>query len=111
MRDLHISADKIVDCLSDGVYVCDRERRIVYWSKAAERITAPVLMQIADHDRGVPPQAAASAAFKAHAEVRHYPCDHFDIFAGHEWFEPAVKHQISFLTRHLAQTETAEATR
>ncbi|MGV9791740.1 alpha/beta hydrolase [Gordonia sp. NPDC003422] len=79
--------------------------------KAAERITAPVLMQIADHDRGAPPQAAASAAFKAHAEVRHYPCDHFDIFAGHEWFEPAVKHQISFLTRHLAQTETAEATR
>ena len=39
MKDLFVSAEKIVDCLSDGVYVCDRERRIVYWSKAAEQIT------------------------------------------------------------------------
>jgi sigma-B regulation protein RsbU (phosphoserine phosphatase) len=29
----------ILDSLNDGVYVCDRERRIVYWSKSAERIT------------------------------------------------------------------------
>jgi PAS domain S-box-containing protein len=29
----------ILDSLSDGVYVCDRNRRIVYWSKSAERIT------------------------------------------------------------------------
>ena len=29
----------ILDFLSDGVYVCDRQRRIVFWSKAAERIT------------------------------------------------------------------------
>ena len=38
-NDLLISAEKIMDCLSDGVYVCDRDRRIVYWSKSAERIT------------------------------------------------------------------------
>ena len=38
-NDLHISPEKIMDCLSDGVYVCDRDRRIVYWSKSAERIT------------------------------------------------------------------------
>ena len=29
----------ILDSLSDGVYVCDRDRRIVYWSKSAEQIT------------------------------------------------------------------------
>jgi len=29
----------IVDALSDGVYVCDLDRRITYWSKSAERIT------------------------------------------------------------------------
>jgi PAS domain S-box-containing protein len=29
----------IVDSLSDGLYVCDLERRITYWSKSAERIT------------------------------------------------------------------------
>jgi PAS domain S-box-containing protein len=38
-NDLLISAEKIMDCLNDGVYVCDRNRRIVYWSKSAERIT------------------------------------------------------------------------
>ena len=38
-NDLLISAEKIMDCLSDGVYVCNRDRRIVYWSKSAERIT------------------------------------------------------------------------
>jgi PAS domain S-box-containing protein len=34
-----ISTEKIIDCLNDGVYVCDRDRRIVFWSKSAERIT------------------------------------------------------------------------
>ena len=39
MNDFLISAEKILDCLSGGVYVCDRNRRIVFWSKSAERIT------------------------------------------------------------------------
>jgi PAS domain S-box-containing protein len=29
----------ILDSLGDGLYVCDTQRRIVYWSKSAERIT------------------------------------------------------------------------
>lgn len=33
------NADVIMDSLNDGLYVCDRERRILYWSKSAERIT------------------------------------------------------------------------
>jgi len=68
---------------------------------AAARITAPLLVQIADFDRSAPPQAAAKAAFKGRAEVRHYPCDHFDLFPGRPWHEPAVAHAVSFLTRHL----------
>ncbi|TCJ97524.1 alpha/beta hydrolase [Nocardia alba] len=67
----------------------------------ADRITAAVLVQIADFDRAAPPHAAAKAAFKARAEVRHYPCDHFDLFAGNPWFETAVAHQAQFLRRHL----------
>jgi PAS domain S-box-containing protein len=39
MENLLTSAEVILDCLSDGVYVCDRERRIVYWSTSAQRIT------------------------------------------------------------------------
>ena len=29
----------IINSLSDGVYVCNLDRRITYWSKSAERIT------------------------------------------------------------------------
>jgi PAS domain S-box-containing protein len=39
MKDLPFSVEDILDNMGDGVYVCDRERRIVYWSRAAERIT------------------------------------------------------------------------
>ena len=39
MKDLFFLSEVILDCLSDGVYVCDRDRRIAYWSKSAERIT------------------------------------------------------------------------
>ena len=69
--------------------------------KQAERIAAPLLVQIADFDRSAPPHAAAKAAFKGKAEVRHYPGDHFDVWPGKEWFEPALAHQVQFLTRHL----------
>ena len=39
MDDLLTQSNIILDSLSDGVYVCDRDRRIAYWSKSAERIT------------------------------------------------------------------------
>ena len=54
---------------------------------------------------GCSPQAAAKAAFAARAEVRHYPCDHFDIFAGvsgNNWFERCAPHEVDFLRRHVA---------
>ncbi len=38
-QDLLTASSVILDSLSDGIYVCDTDRRIVYWSKAAERIT------------------------------------------------------------------------
>ena len=70
-------------------------------AKAAKHLSCPLLVQIADFDRSAPPHAAAKAAFNGRAEVRHYPCDHFDVWPGTEWFEPALAHQVSFLTRHL----------
>ena len=38
-RELLTASNVILDSLNDGVYVCDRERRIVFWSRGAERIT------------------------------------------------------------------------
>ncbi|WP_193611511.1 alpha/beta fold hydrolase [Nocardioides lijunqiniae] len=74
--------------------------------RLASRVRCPMLVQIADFDRSAPPRAAAKAAFKGRAEVRHYPCDHFDVWPGKDWFEPAVEHQVAFLTRHLAAATT-----
>ncbi|MEO8813741.1 MAG: acetylxylan esterase, partial [Mycobacterium sp.] len=74
----------------------------------AGKLNCPTLMQIADFDRSAPPHAAAKAAFKARAEVRHYPCDHFGVYQGHECFDAVVSHQINFLTRHLELGSLAE---
>ncbi|MCR4413147.1 MAG: SpoIIE family protein phosphatase, partial [Thermoguttaceae bacterium] len=38
-QELLTASNVILDSLSDGVYVCDTDRRIVFWSRAAERIT------------------------------------------------------------------------
>jgi fermentation-respiration switch protein FrsA (DUF1100 family) len=70
--------------------------------RAARHVTCPVLVQIADFDRSAPPHAAAKAAVRARAEVRHYPCDHFDVWPGKPWFEASVAHQARFLRRVLA---------
>ena len=67
--------------------------------RQAKDVRCPVLVQIADFDRSAPPRAAAKAAFAARATVRHYPCDHFDVWSGKAWHEPAVRHQVDFLTR------------
>jgi PAS domain S-box-containing protein len=34
-----VGIGEIVDSLSEGIYVCDLERRITFWSRSAERIT------------------------------------------------------------------------
>ncbi|HTM84672.1 MAG TPA: alpha/beta fold hydrolase [Mycobacterium sp.] len=74
----------------------------------AGQVNCPTLVQIADFDRSAPPYAAAKAAFKARAEVRHYPCDHFGVYHGQESFDRVVAHQISFLTRQLQLESVAD---
>jgi pimeloyl-ACP methyl ester carboxylesterase len=71
-------------------------------ARHAGSLRCPVLVQIADFDRSAPPRASVKAAAAARAEVRHYPCDHFDVWPGSDWFEPALAHQLHFLRRHLA---------
>ncbi len=69
---------------------------------SAAKVRAPMLVQIADFDRSAPPYAALKAAVKARAQVRHYPCDHFDVWPGKERFDLVVSHQAAFLRRVLA---------
>ncbi|HJQ05793.1 MAG TPA: alpha/beta fold hydrolase [Nocardioides sp.] len=67
--------------------------------KAAADLEVPWLVQVADFDRSAPQHAAMKAAFAGRAEVRHYPGDHFDLFAGKPFHEPAVEHSLHFLRR------------
>ncbi len=67
----------------------------------ASRLRCPVLVQIADEDRTAPVSAALRAAWQARADVRHYPCDHFDVYPGSDWFEPVIAHQLQFLRFRL----------
>jgi uncharacterized protein len=69
---------------------------------AARRLTCRLLVQIADFDRYVPAYAVAKTAAAGRAEVHHYPCDHFDVWPGHDWFEKASADQVAFLHRALA---------
>ncbi|HEY2205572.1 MAG TPA: alpha/beta hydrolase [Pseudonocardia sp.] len=72
--------------------------------RRAADVTCPLLVQIADLDRTAPPASATAAAARApRAEVRHYPCDHFDVYPGQPWHEAAAAHQVAFLTRHLSR--------
>jgi uncharacterized protein len=72
--------------------------------KSAGEVSCPALFQVADFDRSAPPQSSMKAAFAARAQVRHYPCDHFDVYAGKEWHGAVVAHQVAFLTRVLARS-------
>lgn len=70
-------------------------------NRRARRIECPIMFQIGEFDRVTPPKAALKAAARARrSELKRYPIDHFDIYAG-EPFEQAVADQIEFLGRHL----------
>jgi fermentation-respiration switch protein FrsA (DUF1100 family) len=75
--------------------------------RRAAAVSCPVLVQVADEDRTVPPASQMDVGQRSRAEVRHYPCDHFDVHPGGEWFETAVEHQLAFLTRRLAAASRA----
>lgn len=44
-----IGAREILDCLADGAYITDLERRIVFWSRSAERITGWSARDVVNH--------------------------------------------------------------
>jgi uncharacterized protein len=56
-------------------------------AKAARQIRASLLIQIAEFDQYVPTHSTAKTALQGRGEVRRYPCAHFDVWPGGEWFE------------------------
>jgi uncharacterized protein len=69
---------------------------------AAKKLRGVLLAQIADFDRYVPADSVAKTAVHGRGQVHHYPCDHFDVWPGHDWFEQVSDDQVAFLRRVLA---------
>jgi pimeloyl-ACP methyl ester carboxylesterase len=75
----------------------------------AGRVACPVLVQVGANDRVAPPAAARRTAKKAlHAQLREYPVDHFDFYAG-PWQERALADQLDFLTHTLDRCVRTES--
>ena len=75
----------------------------------ASRVSCPLLVQVGTSDTICPPAAGRRAAAKAGplAELREYPVDHLDVYAG-AWQEQALADQLDFL-RRCAQPASAPA--
>jgi uncharacterized protein len=76
---------------------------------AAKRLKCRLLVQIADFDRYVPADAVAKTAAAGRAVVHHYPCDHFDVWPGHDWFSKASADQVAFVSRVFAPVVASTA--
>jgi pimeloyl-ACP methyl ester carboxylesterase len=68
---------------------------------AVKKVRCPLLVQIADFDQYVPADGVAATAARGRAQVHHYPCDHFDVWPGHSWFDRAAADQVAFVGRVL----------
>lgn len=75
---------------------------------AAKRLRCPLLVQIADFDRYVPAESVVKTAVLGRGVVHHYPCDHFDVWPGHDWFERAAADQVAFLARTFSTSSTPD---
>ena len=66
----------------------------------ASRVSCPLLVQVGTSDSICPPGAGRHAVAKAgtRAELREYPVDHLDVYAG-AWQEQALADQLGFLRR------------
>lgn len=74
----------------------------------AKALRGKLLVQIADFDRYVPADAVAKTAVHGHGQVHRYPCDHFDVWPGHDWFDKASADQVRFVQRVVAATAPSE---
>jgi uncharacterized protein len=69
--------------------------------RTADRITCPVLFQIAEHDAITPAHVAQRAVAKIKGStVRTYDCGHFDPYV-EPFFATVVTDQLAFLAEHV----------
>lgn len=71
--------------------------------RTADRISCPLLVQVAAQDAITPPGPAARAAAAApYGELRSYGCGHFGVY-NPPWFDRVVADQVDFLRENLIE--------
>lgn len=68
-------------------------------ARVAPQVRCPMLAQVFDDDRSVPPHTSLRAAVQARAAIRRYPGDHFDPYPGGAAHEAVLRDQLAFLAR------------
>ena len=63
-------------------------------------VQCPILIQLCDDDSLAPIGPETAKELEKHAEVKHYPIGHFDIYTGDN-FEKSVSDQLEFFNKHL----------
>lgn len=77
-----------------------------YTPGTAEHLHMPLLMILADRDLQASSVFAGRIAGRApHADIRHYPLGHFDVYLGRA-FEEISDRELEFLREHLIASET-----
>lgn len=76
-----------------------------YVRGTAERLSMPLLICLADHDLQASSAFAARVASRApHADLRHYPLGHFDVYRGAA-FDQISDEQLAFLRTYLCSPD------
>lgn len=70
-----------------------------------DRITCPVLIQVATHDTILPPSSITRfvCQTRPHMQIKHYPAGHFDAFHG-RLFDSSAEDQVNFILTALGES-------
>lgn len=98
-----LAGDRYDELIAENDVVARIALRVPFYSpgRVAGRITAPTLVQLAEHDIVTPYDVALKAVRRIpKGEVRSYDCSHFEPYL-EPYFDTVVTDQIDFLTRNV----------
>ena len=98
-----LAGDRREELLPENDVAARIALRVPFYSpgRRAPKITAPTLVQIAEHDSVTPYEVALKAARRIpKGEIRTYDCQHFEPYL-EPYFDTIVADQITFLATHV----------
>ena len=100
---IRLAGDRYEELLAENDVAARIALRVPFYSpgRRAHKITAPTLVQIAEHDTVTPFKVALKAAKKiTEGEIRTYDCEHFEPYL-EPHFDTVVADQLAFLRSHV----------